>query len=216
MITVLAAFPAAPPAQSAKLWRVIYDQESGPEEWNGISRTDGTQFSQLPAVYGYSPEIAWKPNDYHVDESGWKDAYYELNDYNIDGVRDGEGYARCDNFLFKGNVALYNNPGSPDYGFPRRELLTMSGNILQEVGWALDGQGREYLKFKTLQPGNSVGGMTHESHPTLVHRFMIVQITNNITVTTPKINRNGYLDYYLVSPAGVGYMPKRFVRQVTL
>ena len=205
------------PVQAPSFWRVIYDYES--PDWGYKSRTwtvqraDGSYFSQLPAVYGYSPEPADKPNDYHVDESGWQDDYYELNDFNVDGIRDGEGVNRCESFLFKGSVALYNIQNQ-ERGFPRRELLTMSGNKLQEIAWGVDAKGRRYLKFKTLRPGSLVAGMTFDTHPDLVHRFMVVGVKNDITTTTPKISRNGYLHYYLVSREGYGYMPERYVKRL--
>jgi hypothetical protein len=195
----------------AGLYRVVYDNESS--DWNYISRTRDPEFiakwglSQAPAVYGYSPESDGQPNDYHVDENTFKDAYYELNDFNIDGVRDGMGFDRCENFLFTTATALYNNGG-----FPRRELLTMSGNVLQGIEWADDPRAGRCLKFKTLRPGDNVAGTTYETHPKYVHRFMIVQYRDGATLTVPKINRNGYLNYYLVSWNGYGFMPERNVR----
>lgn len=195
---------------TAQLWRVITDDLS--PDWNFKSRTVANGLGQAPAVYGYSPTMQPMPNDYHVDESWLETAYYALNDYDVNGNRDGLGVDRCTNFLFKNDTALYNsNLGG---GFPRRELLTMSMNLLQELAWEQDDKGRWYLKFKTLRLGNSVAGMTHQSHPQFVHKFFIVQDRDGVTVTNPKVNRNGYLYYYLVSKDGFAYIPERNVRKV--
>src|SRR5688572_21579401 len=159
--------------RNANLWRVVYDQES--PDWNFLSRTRDPEFmlthdiQQAPAVYGYSPVPVDKPNDYRVDETGYQNFYYELNNYDVGGTRDGLGPDRCNNFLFKDDTALYNGKG-----FPGRELLTMSGNLLEEIEWVTDRTLR-YLKFKTLRPGNSVNGLRYETHPHLVHIFNIVQ-----------------------------------------
>ena len=191
-----------------KRWRVVRDEES--PDWNYQSRTLQIGLGQAPAVYGYSPEPVEKPNDYHVSESGWRMQYYNLNDYNTEGVRDGLGQVRCENFLFKGDTALYNGPG-----FPRRELLSMSNNYLEEIEWIIHNRER-YLKFKTLRPTDDVSGMTYKTHPTMVHRFEIVfyRKLEKETVTVPKVNRDGYLYYYLVSSDGFGFMPERFVKPV--
>ena len=188
-----------------KLWRVVRDEESS--DWGYKSRTLQIGLGQAPAVYGYSPEPVEKPNDYHVNESAWRQAYYDLNDYNTQGVRDGQGEDRCVNFLFKDDTALYNGQG-----FPRRELLTMSNNYLEEIEWLIH-KGSRYLKFRTLRPTDNVSGLTYKTHPALVHRFEIVfyRKLEKKTVTAPKINRDGYLYYYLVSAAGFAYVPERFV-----
>jgi len=198
-----------PPPQPA-LWRVIDDNES--PDWSYRSRTISNGLGQSPAVYGYSPTMQTTPNDFHVDESWLIEDYYKINNYNVNGEHDGLGMARCDNFLFKNDTALYNTNAGP--GFPRRELLTMSRNILQEIGWETDDRDRRYLKFKTLRFGNNVVGMTRATHPQFVHQFTIVQDRNGVTVTNPKVNRDGYLYYYLVSRDGFAYMPERYVKRV--
>lgn len=132
-----------------------------------------------------------------------------MNDYDINGVRDGLGIERCENFLFKDDTALYNKKA-----FPGRELLTMSGNKLQVLGWETI-NGEQYVKFLTLKPNDTMSNLTHANTPQLVHIFEIVfaekQDGSYITKTVPKVNRNGYLYYYLVSTQGYGYMPERFV-----
>lgn len=200
----------AVPPPTAQLWKIITDDLS--PDWHYRSRTVENGLGQSPAVYGYSPTMQPTPNDFHTDESWLEQAYYALNDYDMNGVRDGLGVDRCRNFLFKNDTALYNDNAGP--GFPRRELLTMSGNVLQEIAWERDDKNRWYLKFKTLRLGNSVAGMTHVTHPQYVHRFTIVQFRDGQTITNPKVNRNGYLYYYLVSKDGFAYMPERYVRKV--
>ena len=192
--------------------RVVYDNES--PDWNYQSRTLQIGLGQAPAVYGYSPVPVEKPNDYRCDEINWEQEYFELNDFDIRGVRDGLGHDRCVNFLFKADTALYNKKGF--YSDNGRELLTMSGNKLQVLDWEIV-NGIRYVKFLTLKENDTVSNLTHENSPHLVHRFEIVFADKKpdnsyITKTVPKINRNGYLYYYLVSKQGYGYMPERFVK----
>ena len=194
-----------------KRWRVVYDDES--PDWNHQSRTLQLPLSQAPSVYGYSTDLNYKPNDYRVFETGMEAPYYELNNYNVNGDWDGLGHDRCESFLFKDDTALYNGSMPGDRGFPKRELLTMSGNILEELGWEYDNQARKYLRFKTITPFQGVSSMTHKNSPELVHIFTIVQFRDGRTLTIPKINRDGYLYYYLISPLGYGYMPERFVKR---
>lgn len=200
---------AGPVPPTTGLFRVVNDDEC--PDW-GVSRTkiiqraDGSYFSQLPAVYGYSPEPVVKPSDYRVDETFLLPYYYRLNDYDIHGVNDGMGDERCENFLFKADTALYNKKG-----FPYRELLTMSGNLLEPIEWVTR-NGARYLMFRTLRPTQDVRGMTYVTHPQYVHRFNLVMDEEGVCVVRPIINRDGYLYYYLSSREGVGYMPERFVK----
>lgn len=191
-----------------KLWRVIGDEDS--EEWGFKSRTltvrnaNGELFSQLPAVYGYSPDPDPKPDNYRVDETPLRDAYLAVNNY------DGYGYRRCVNYLWKDDTALYNGQG-----FPKRELLTMSNNVLEEMEWVVH-NGAHYLKFKTLRPADNVQGMTWETRPHLVHRFTLVSWDSiqEETRYTSFINQHRQIYYYLTSVQGYGFMPRRYVKAV--
>jgi hypothetical protein len=193
-------------------WVVAGDEDV--IDWHYQSRTLDDVFQQTypirqaPAVYGYSPEPVQRPNDYRVDETPLRLSYYALNSYDTSGAWDGLGQARCDNFLFKDDTALYNGKG-----FPGRELLTMSQNILQEIEWVTE-RGYRYLKFKTLRLDNSVGGMSYATHPQFVHRFNLVQWGGERTEYVPKVSRGGYLYYYLISRDGYGYMPERYIKAV--
>lgn len=199
--------PEPPPPSTRSFWRVTGDE--GCPDWGFESRTltvrspvTGELFNELPAVYGYSPEPAVKPNDYRVNEEPLRSAYVALNNY------DGQGQVRCENYLWKDNTALYNKKG-----FPERELLTMSGNLLEEIGWET-WNGQRYLKFHTLKPADNVSGMTYETHPWFVHRFTLVYWDALQEVTRYKFNTpRGLIYYYLTSLDGFGYMPERYVRR---
>lgn len=195
-----------------RLWQVIGDEDN--PEFGNQSRTltvvkrileDGTKeyFDQLPAVYGYAWEPVPSPDNYRVNEEPLRIAYITLNNY------DGDGYRRCVNYLFNDHSALYNGKG-----FPYRELLTMSGNLLEEIEW-IQYNSAQYLKFRTLKPTDDVSGMTLESHPQFVHAFRLVywdkaQKKTKYTITTPR----GRIFFYLVSPDGFGIIPGAHVRSL--
>lgn len=189
----------------ALLYQVAGDEHVS--DWNYWSRTLDPEFIAThgmrlaPAVYGYSPEPVPSPSDYHVDEEPLRSAYLQINNY------DGDGQRRCENYLWKDDTAIYNGKG-----FPGRELITMSGNRLQGLEW-VPVNGRRYLKFKTLRPTDDVAGMTFESHPHFVHKFILVkwdEATGRTAYTD--ITPRGRIYFYLVSRDGEAYMPERYVQ----
>lgn len=191
-----------------KLWKIIGDEDS--ERWGHKSRTltyvhpiSGETFDQLPAVYGYSWTPDWQPDNYRVDEEPLRQAYINLNNY------DGDGYRRCVNYLFNDHSGLYNKQA-----FPKRELLTMSGNVVEEIEWLMD-RGSRYLKFKALKPADNVSGMTWATHPHLVHRFTLVywDAINEETKYTLETPRKKVY-YYLTAPDGFGIIPARYVKAI--
>lgn len=206
-MNIAVKFPAAAPVPTANYYEVVGD-ESLPD-WNYQSRTltvlkaDGSLFNQLPSVMRYDKYPQPNVNDWRVDETWLRDEYIRINNYDGDGIR------RCDNYLWKDDTALYNNKG-----FPYRQYLTMSRNLLQEVEWVTAVGGARYLKFKTLQPGNSTLGMTNAMHPQYVHRFDLVghkaDGTTYHTWNTPR----GFVYFFLTSVDGYAWLPERFVRKV--
>lgn len=202
---------------SANYWRIIYDSESAKWEYKSrtltVKRADGSYFSQLPSVYGYSSVPDPGPDNYRVDETGMEDDYYRINDYNTAGQYDARGRDRCENYLFGDSNALYNTSSPDGRGFPKRELLTMSGNILRELEWITE-NGIRYLRFQTVKPEDDLHLFTHESHPHLVHQYKLVMVENDITVTKPVVNREGYVFFFLTSKLGYAFIPESQVRSV--
>jgi len=200
----------SPQPSDSNFVRIVFDYEC--PDWNFTSRTNresnpgGPALGQAPAVYGYSPTPQDKPNDFHVYEEPLKFFYFSLNNFDVYGEYDGLGKYRCESFLFKDNTALYNKEG-----FPKRELLTMSGNKLEVIEWVTE-NGQRYCKFRTLTPSSNVNEMTFRSHPHFVHIFNIVQLRDERTITNPKVSRGGFLYYYLTSKDGFAFVPERFVK----
>lgn len=198
----IAVRPSVAVPQPTGLWQIVGDELL--QDWGFKSRTltitkpDGTLFSQLPSVMRYAPKPEYAPGDYRVDETWLRDEYIRINNY------DGDGLRRCENYLWKADTALYNNQG-----FPKRQYLTMSRNVVQEIEWA-----GQYLKFKTLRPGNSTAGMTNATHPQYVHRFDLVGHNaakeTYHTWNTPR----GNVYYFLTSVEGFAFIHERFVRKV--
>jgi len=178
------------------------------EDWGFMSRTlsivgmDGVPlFNQLPSVMRFDKLPQPNGNDWRVNEEPLRDEYIQLNNYDGDGIR------RCQNYLWKDNVALYNNKG-----FPYRQYLVMSRNLLKGIKWEENDKGR-FLKFETLKPTDDVSQMTVNSHPHFVHRFDLVGHNSEKktyhTWNTPR----GLVYYFLTSVEGYGYIPERYVRE---
>jgi hypothetical protein len=158
-------------------------------------------FTQLPSVMRFSPSPEYSPGDYRVNEEPLRFQYVRINDY------DGNGLSRCTNYLWKDNTALYNNKG-----FPYRQYLVMSRNLLKGIRWEENDKGR-FLKFETIRPTDLVSHMTVNSHPHLVHGFDLVGHNSSKqtyhTWNTPR----GLIYYFLTSVEGYGYIHERYVRE---
>ena len=205
-ISVHITTAAVMPPNEPRVWEVAGDEAL--EDWSYQSRTlsildewGNPKFVQLPSVMRFDKQPVPNDNDWRVDETWLKADYIRINNY------DGDGLRRCENYLWNDHNALYNNQG-----FPRRQYLTMSRNVLQEIEWVTTLTGR-YLKFKTLRPGNSAAGMTHDTHPQYVHRFDLIGHKDGMTYHTYQTPR-GYVYFFLTSLEGFGWLPERYIRRI--
>lgn len=193
-------------------WQVVGDESL--VDWNYASRTIHPDlisygFKQLPSVMRYSRTLEYKASDYRVDETRMQQAYYDLNNY------DGNGVDRCENYLFRNANALYNSDEPSGRGFPKRQYLTMSGNLLKEISWETNDKNQRFLRFQTLTPSSVLGGLAYSSHPWFVHRYDLVSWSDvqDKTLHTWVTNRQAVY-YYLVSLEGFAFIHERYVRKV--
>lgn len=180
----------------AQLWRIKRDEELA--EFNYMSRTGAETWTlnpQTPSVFRFYPLMKEGAGDFRVHMSPLATALFALNGEN--SLADPKT-----SYLVADNSGLYNNTG-----WDLQAYISTSDNLLK--GSLING----WLEFETLTNGSDVTGMTHATHPHLVHSFDIVGITS-LGVTYHTIPPPGVIYYYLTTNEGKAYIQEKYVERI--
>lgn len=182
------------PPKVAGMYVVRGDEEL--TKFDFQSRTlaaDWGYLKQTPAVHRFERTARLPQSDYRVDISPLDAAIRNLNGNHKNKM------AR----LYSSGTALFNRTG-----YPKQQYLVMSKNILKPM--AIEGN---YLKFETLKSSSNVAGMTCQTHPHFVMRWVLVT-TDAEGRTVYTIDRYGEIYWYLTTNEGYGYIPLEWVKLV--
>lgn len=187
-IVALAPRPSAAPA-----FRLRWDDETGPEDWNYKSRTLSPNWQQAnptPAIWRLNPQMR-TGDDTRVNVSAWEDWIIALND----------GDLKKFNFYKSVGRALFNTAGWPQ---------------LSQLGFSGGGLKGEFIgawfRLETLRVDHIPNDVSFATHPHLIHKWANVGHKAGGETIRNYAGYQGQVVWCpLISREGFAYVPARWV-----